>query len=193
MDSDSYSLLDAFGERLTTVAKWLAWFGGVILIAMALLTVVSIIGRALISIGLGPVKGDFELVATGCAIAVFSFLPWCQLERGHVSINILVDKKPPVLRRCLILTGDILIMVFAAVILWRLWLGFGEKFPYGSQGLRDALAFGYKPFSVEITYILGMPVWYGYFLCLFGAFFFLVTCFYTVCKSARRLFSGGER
>ena len=79
------------GAVLETCAKWLALSGGVLLAGLALLTVSSVLGRAFIFIGLGPIKGDYELVEMGCAIAVFSFLPWCQLKRGHVTVDIVVD------------------------------------------------------------------------------------------------------
>ena len=56
-------------------SRLLAWFGGCMLSALALLSVVSISGRALSVAGLGPVPGDFELVEAGTALAVFCFLP----------------------------------------------------------------------------------------------------------------------
>jgi hypothetical protein len=44
------------------LAKWLAIAGGVVLVAITVMTSFSIIGRALSWVGLGPVPGDFELV-----------------------------------------------------------------------------------------------------------------------------------
>ena len=58
--------------------------GGLLLLAMAGLVVVSVIGRRFFN---SPVNGDFELVSMGAAIAVFTFLPYTQARRG----NILVD------------------------------------------------------------------------------------------------------
>lgn len=69
------------GRILKTAAKWLAYFGGFLLTAAAILTVISVTGRALIWASLGPVPGDFELVELTCAVAVFSFLPWSQINR----------------------------------------------------------------------------------------------------------------
>ena len=74
---------------VTAVSRAFALLGGVVLVVLMLLVIVSITGRALIPLGLRPVPGDFELVAAGTAFAVFCFLPWCQLERGHVSVDIL--------------------------------------------------------------------------------------------------------
>ena len=47
------------------------------LVLIALMSVASIVGRALSGLGLGPVPGDFELVEAGTALAV--------VERPHLS------------------------------------------------------------------------------------------------------------
>ena len=59
----------------------MAWFGASCS-HIALMSVASIVGRALsgLGLGLGPVPGDFELVEAGTALAVFCFLPWCHLK-----------------------------------------------------------------------------------------------------------------
>lgn len=158
---------------ISAIAKGLAIFGGVLLTAVALLTVVSITGRALVDIGLAPVTGDFELVEAGCAVAVFCFLPWCQLNRGHVTVDIFVDKAPPRVFTFLSLIGNIALSAIAVVIAWRLGLGLGEKFSYG-----------------ETTFILGMPVWYGFALGFIGAAAFAVTALFTVWRSLDELARG---
>ncbi len=61
------------------LAGYSALFGAALLLAVTIMIVVSVSGRARISIGLGPVPGDFELVEVGTAIAVFFFLPWTYL------------------------------------------------------------------------------------------------------------------
>ncbi|RMD47387.1 MAG: TRAP transporter small permease [Alphaproteobacteria bacterium] len=175
---------------LETAARLLAWLGGLVLVAIAVMTVVSVSGRALVPLGLGPVPGDFELVEMGTAVAVFSFLPWCQLRRGHVTVDILVDRFPPRLAALFQFLGDLVLLAFAALIAWRLWFGFGEKLPYLDQPLRDALGFGYKPFFPETTYILGMPVWYGFALALPGALLFVLAALLTAWESAAAILAG---
>ena len=49
----------ATGRMLTRIARALAYFGGVILAGIALMTVASITGRALVWAGLGPMA-DLE-------------------------------------------------------------------------------------------------------------------------------------
>ena len=64
------------------LAEWLAYVGGLLLTALALMVVVSVSGRALLKLGLGPIPGDFEMVEMATAIVVFFFLPWCYLKNA---------------------------------------------------------------------------------------------------------------
>lgn len=150
---------------------------------MALLTVVSVIGRALTGFGLSAISGDFELVEIGSAVSVFCFLPWCQLNRGHVTVDIFVRSLPGRAERWFELIGNIAISAIALVIAWRLWMGMGERLTWFTQDTRDLLGFGYKPFSVETTFILGMPTWYGYALSMIGALLFFLVSVFTVWRS----------
>lgn len=172
---------------LIRLCKYMVFIGGVVLTGIAVLTVVSIAGRLLVFVGLGPIPGDFELVEMGCGVAVFAFLPWCQLHRGHVSVDILSDRFPAPIQRFLILMGDLALSLIALVIVWRMWLGMGERTMWFSQPVRDALGFGYKPFSAETTFILGMPLWVGYAAGLLGAVLFAVVAVFTVWRSLNDL------
>ena len=185
-----FSLEQRIGNALKKPARWLAYFGGLVLTTIALLTVVSIIGRALTGFGLSPIRGDFELVEIGSAVAVFCFLPWCQLNRGHVRVDILTRVLPYRLNALLEVIGDIAITLIAVVITWRLWMGMGERVTWFSQPVRDALGFGYKPFSVESTFILGWPTWYGYAVGVVGCGLFTVVAAYTVWRSTNEFIRG---
>lgn len=130
------------------LAKWLAILGGIFLVAITVMTVVSIVGRAFISIGLGPVPGDFELVEAGTGFAVFAFLPWCQLNRGHADVDLFTNYLSPAVNRVLDLLWEVVLGLVVFLIAWRLWVGMLEKRDYG-----------------EITFILQFPVWWGMALC----------------------------
>ncbi|MFQ6547934.1 TRAP transporter small permease [Aestuariibius sp. 2305UL40-4] len=179
-------------RALEPLARWLAYLGGVILVAVAIMVVASIIGRRLIFAGLGPIPGDYELVEAGVGIAVFYFLPWCQLRRGHVTVDILVDTLPKRGKALFGFLGDSLIALAAGVIFWRFYLGFGEKFPYFSEAWRDRLAMGYKPFFPETSYELEIPIWIIYGLALIGAAVFFVVSLYAVWRSLNWLLAGEE-
>lgn len=164
------------GRLIRLLALTLAILGGLLLSALALMTVASIVGRALIPVGLRPITGDFEMVEMGCAVAIFSFLPWCQLTRGHVTVDVFVGLGPRWLLRFTQLTGDLVVTAIAGVLLWRFWLGMGEMITNGQE-----------------TYLLGLPIWYGYVGGIVGAILFLVVSLFTVWRDINDLASGQER
>ncbi|WP_316015077.1 TRAP transporter small permease [Roseobacter sp. HKCCA0434] len=177
-------------EVLTSLSRALALLGGVVLVALALMTLASIIGRAGVGLGLRPVRGDFELVQIGCAIAVFSFLPWCQMRRGHVTVDVLADRLPLAARRVLTVVGDLTLAGFAAVIARQLALGLAEKFcadtadpVFGWLWRSTGMAEDYC--WVEATYELGLPVWWGYAAGLAGAGLFTLAALVTAWEAAR--------
>lgn len=167
--SDS-SALARLGWLLDRGAAGLAFCGGVVLVAIAVTTVISIIGRALIPIGLAPIRGDFELVEIGVAVAVFGFLPWCQLHRGHITVDVFLINAPRRVWNLTTLTGDIAITVVALIITWRMWLGLGDKLS-----------------TSETTFALGIPVWIGYAIAMIGAVFFCLVSLYTVWRDVNDL------
>jgi TRAP-type C4-dicarboxylate transport system permease small subunit len=68
-------------ERLSGA---IAVVGGFLSLCMALLVVVSVIGRKFYN---APVNGDFEMVQIASAITVFSFLPYCQVRRSNIVVD----------------------------------------------------------------------------------------------------------
>lgn len=182
----------AVGRAVAAAARLSAYAGGVLLAGLAAMTVASILGRRLSGVGLAPIRGDYELVANGVALAVFAFLPWCQLGRGHVAVDLLVDRLPARAKAAFGLVADSLVALASLVILVQLWRGFGEKFPYGSDGLRAALGMGYRPFFAETTYELEIPVWIPYAGAVALAALFAATCVYTVWRSLNWTLDGRE-
>lgn len=170
---------------LEAAARGLATLGGLVLLAMAAVTVLSIAGRALP--GFAPVRGDFELVEMGCAVAVFLFLPWAQLTGSHLGVHFVAERLPTRARAVLEWLGSVALALVACVILWRLWLGLGERFPFGGVGLREAIGFGPPPFFAETTYELQIPLWIPYALCTLGAALFAAGALRGVVARSARL------
>lgn len=151
-------------KAIERLARMTAWLGGLLLLAVALMVVASVLGRALIGIGLGPVPGDFELVEMGVAAAVFFSLPWCSLRGGHATVDVLHDRLPAWAQQTVNWLSDSLMLLVWLVLSWQLWLGLLEKKEY-----------------LETTFILQWPVWWAYALCLAGA---VVGC---LCHAAQLL------
>lgn len=137
------------GRAVEWLARMLALVGGGVLVIIAILTCVSIVGRALIFAGLGPIQGDFELVEAGAAFAVFAFLPWCQINRGHASVDLFTNFMSQTVNRWIDLIGEVLMSIAIFIIVWRLWEGTLVKMRYG-----------------DTTFILEFPIWWAYAACL---------------------------
>jgi TRAP-type C4-dicarboxylate transport system permease small subunit len=180
------------GRIFDTVSQGFALAGGMILLAMAAITAASVVGRALTGIGLSPVTGDFELVQLGCGIAVFWFLPLCQIRRANVTVDIVSERMGPRAHAVLGLLGNGVLSLCTLVIALQLARGFGEKLPFGGPGLRAALGIGPPPFFAETTYELQLPVWIPYALALAGAVWLAVVSLYTVWRSANWVAAGVE-
>jgi TRAP-type C4-dicarboxylate transport system permease small subunit len=160
------------GRAVHALARYTALAGGAVMIAVTAVTVFSIIGRALIRFGFSAIPGDFEIVQAGMLFAIFAFLPWCHLERGHAIVAILTDRFPVRFNALAEFVWDVVMFVAASFIAWRLWVGLVDKF--GNR---------------ESTFILRFPVWIIYTLGMIGAAVFVVIAFYCAVRSGRNSFS----
>lgn len=133
------------GKFIYDVSRVMAWFGGFVLSLVAVVSVSSIAGRSLSAFGLGPVPGDFELVEAGTALAVFCYLPWCHLRRSHADVGMFWNSYPAPLQRFLKGATDALMLAVWLLLIWRMGVAMLE---YRSNG--------------EVSFILQMPVWWGY-------------------------------
>ena len=68
-------------DRLMGVS---AALGGVLAVGVAVLVVVSVLGRWLLY---KPVPGDFELVRIATALTVFAYLPYTQARRANIMVD----------------------------------------------------------------------------------------------------------
>ena len=154
------------------IAAALALAGGAVLLALVALTCVSILGRALLPLGLGfgSVRGIYDMTEMGVAAAIFAFLPWTHYTEAHAKVDLLRPLMPGAMDRGLALVFDFAMLVVAVVGTWRLWLGMTDKMRYG-----------------ETTLIAQIPVWWGYAAGLAGAIGFVLVAAFSILRSARRL------
>ncbi len=154
---------------IEALAKTVAVFGGLVLVFIAVVTLISIVGRELIFIGLGPIPGDFEIVEMGCAFAIFCFLPWCQLKSGHATVDIFTNPLGLRTNAALNLLWDTVMGVVSVVLTWRLYAGMTDMQTYG-----------------ETSLILQIPVWYGYMAGLVVMVVLVVTCLFCIWRSLNK-------
>ena len=157
------------------LARILAFSGGIVLTLLTILTVVSITGRSLIWAGLRPVPGDFELVEAGAAYAIFAFLPWCQLNRGHATVDLFTSFLSDRINRWIDVLTELLMTAVIVLIAWRLWYGMLDKIRYN-----------------ETTFILQFPVWWGYAAAMLGASIGVIVTFFVLFVRIREAWTGRD-
>ena len=153
---------------LAALTRPLAIAGGLIMLAAAIMVVASVLMRWLIS---WSVAGDIELVQIATALAVFSFLPLCQLHRGNIIVDTFTTRLPRSARNALDALWDLVYAAMAGIIVWRLALGAWDS-------LR----------SNTVSMMLGLPVGWAIALCAVMAALLLVVALAT----ALRLLRGGR-
>ena len=167
---------------LTAVASALAVIGGIVLILMALVTVYSIIGRALPP-GLPllgwweSVRGNFELVELGTAIALFAFLPYTHLKRGNVLVDFFTMRASPRVKAAFAVLANLLFSAIAVLITWRMIVG-----------TEEILTASYT----QTTMLLRIPIWYGYLPSTVFMVLLSLVALYSVWRSAEEALGGGE-
>lgn len=142
VDEDLFAPSDPLGRVVFVVCRGFALAGGLVLVAVAAMSAASVGSRWLFDRSL---MGDFELVQLGCAIAVSTFLPYCQMRRGHVIVDFFTVNLERRNRAWLDAFGAVLLAACAALIAWRMGLG-----------LISARASG------ESSMLLGVPIWLAY-------------------------------
>lgn len=168
------------GKGLGRFSRAAALLGGGVVIILALLTTVSILGRWLSDLPgvagtpalewVGGITGNYEIMEMGIAAAIAAFMPYCQMRRGHVCVEVFVMAAG--LRFQIVLTAlsNLIFTAATGFIAWRLFLGMADKVSYR-----------------ETTMVLGAPVWWGYLPCALFFVLFMLTCAYTFIEDCFRL------
>ena len=156
---------DPVGRSLFFLSRAFAATGGLVLVAVSIMSVFSILSRALTG---NAVLGDFELVQIGSAVAVAAFLPWGQMRGSHVFVDFFTTGLRPCMRARLDGLGALLLAICAAIVAWRMMIG--------TVDLRA---------SSETSMLLGVPTWYAYMLMSPSFALLAATAFYTSSQKFR--------
>lgn len=136
------------GRFLQRCCDGCAAVGGTILVAIAAMTVTSVVGRAFFA---RPILGDVELVQLGTAVCVALFLPYTQLRGGNIIVDFFTQDARPRTRARLDGCGALLYALVMALVCWRL--------AAGCLAARE---------SQETSVLMGIPLWIAYALMVPG-------------------------
>ncbi|MGI9400368.1 MAG: TRAP transporter small permease [Rhizobiaceae bacterium] len=150
---------DHFGRILLTLAKLFAIFGGIVLLVIVAVNFLSILGRFFFS---SPLVGDFELVKTGCAVAISAFLPICQLMRGNVIVDFVTAGLSERTRQIMDGISGALFAMVAIFFTWRMFYGIQDMYKYSEE-----------------TMLLQIPVWIPFIPVIASFLLLSLCCIYT--------------
>ncbi len=128
--------------KLEWLAKACAVTGGLVMVAITLITTTSILGRWLFN---SPLLGDTELVEFAMAIAVASFLPICQWQRGNIMVDFFTVNAKQTTRDRLDRFGALLVAIMLGLLAWRTLAGALSQKEAGST-----------------TMLMGLPEWIAF-------------------------------
>ncbi|WP_304619067.1 TRAP transporter small permease [Paracoccus sediminilitoris] len=121
------------------ITRGWALLGGVLTMGLALMTAGSAVSNLLIG---KPFAADYELVKHVIAIAIFMFLPYCQITGANVSVDIFTERMGPRKKAAMAVLSSVLALAFAVLMLVQM---------YG--GLKSYLKYR------EVTPVLNLPLW----------------------------------
>jgi TRAP-type C4-dicarboxylate transport system permease small subunit len=104
------------GEKLYELTRIFALAGGLGFIVLVVMSLISIVGRKLVSI---PVPGDIEVMQMGTAVASAAMLAYCEMERHHLRVDFFTASVSPKTRELLDAISHLLLAVVAALVAWR--------------------------------------------------------------------------
>lgn len=130
------------GRAIERACKLAAILAGLVFCAEAVLSVVSVVGRAVFRM---PVPGDYEIVQMLSAMGIALCLPYCQFKKGHVFVDFFTLWAPAGLKRGLDAFAALLLAACSFLLAWRIWSGLLEMREFGDASM-----------------VIALPVWWGY-------------------------------
>ena len=121
------------------VIRLWAVVGGLVMAAVAMMTALSAGSNLAFS---APFPADYELVKHLTAIAIFMFLPYCQLAGANVTVDIFTERASEGVRAAMTLLSALFAIAFALLLLRQMSLGWQSYLRYP-----------------EITPVLHLPLW----------------------------------
>ncbi|MEZ5653149.1 MAG: TRAP transporter small permease [Burkholderiaceae bacterium] len=135
------------------LSNWLAMMGLLGLLALALMTIASVLSRWLLSHPMEWVEDIYRLLI---AVVVASFFPSAFAHRGHIAIEFLSMVLPARGRRAVAVLAAIVTFVFTIVLGWQLVLYTREVWETGETTW--LLGYSVTPWWALVTALLLMTV-----------------------------------
>lgn len=129
----------AAGALVVRAVRWWALLGGVLTLALALMTAASAASNLLVG---RPFAADYELVKHVIAVAIFMFLPYCQMTGSNVTVDIFTENMGERGKYAMAALSSLFALAFSGLLMVQMYSGF----------------LGYLRYQ-EVTPVLRLPLW----------------------------------
>lgn len=131
------------------LSRLLLVVGGVALVLLVLLATANVASRVFQI----PFAGTYEIVSFLGALVTACALPFTQLRRDHIMVDIVTERFPPRVKRVLAAVSDLLTALLFGVLSWQVFL-WGENIRLAGEK-SETLQLAFHPF------IYGVAVGFG--------------------------------
>lgn len=129
----------AWLAAISAIIRYWALLGGLLTLALSVMTALS----ALSNLFLGrPFAADHELVKHFIAVAIFTFLPYCQLTGSNVTVDIFTEGMSERRKLAMAAFSSLFAIAFSAVLFVQMYGGLFSYIRYR-----------------EVTPVLKLPLW----------------------------------
>lgn len=142
------------------ISNWFNWLAMLGFAAMAFIAFVDVIGTKFFKF---PFPGGFEITSLVAIVMIAFALPYTQSVRGHIEVELLVERFPKRAQAVIAMIISFLGMVLFALATWQMFKNAGSLLDNGNT-----------------TAVIGIPLYpfaYGASLCFFMSFLLLVLDF----------------
>jgi len=134
-------------EKIVNLAtRWLNWMAAAALIVVMLIVCANVIGR---SFWETPVKGTVDIVSLLGAIVVGWAIAYTQVFKGHIRIDLLVERLPPRIQHIVDSVIDLIGFALFALISWETIIFAKANFEVGE--LSEVLKLPITPFASVVA------------------------------------------
>lgn len=123
-----------------TISRQVTWLSMGILFLMMILVTVGVVARYVFN---SPLRGDMEIQELMMVIIIFIAFPFCQMEKGNVYVELLVDRLKGRPKAILQSFAYFIGLVIILLIIWQI----GLRTIHGMANLNS-----------DVTLMLGIPV-----------------------------------
>jgi TRAP-type C4-dicarboxylate transport system permease small subunit len=108
------------GTWMRRIAAWWALGGGLLIAFVVAANTWSVVSDKLFAT---PLPGVYEIAQVGVGVAMFMFLPYCQITGANVTADIFTAGLSRRWQAVLTALGCALATAFAGLLLWRMYYG----------------------------------------------------------------------